>query len=64
MVKDDDGVVVGNTGYINLVQQQNNVENDQNNNNNKYAIKIMRKSYIDTKFIYKSLLDSEIEILR
>lgn len=30
----------------------------------KYAIKMMRKSHIDTNKIYKSLLDNEIDILR
>lgn len=31
---------------------------------NKYAIKMMRKSNIDTNKIYKNLLDNEINILR
>lgn len=30
----------------------------------KYAIKMMRKSHIDTNKIYKSLLENEIDILR
>ena len=34
------------------------------NTDNKYAIKMMRKSHIDTNKIYRGLLDNEIEILR
>ena len=43
---------------------QNSKLSTQYTDNNKYAIKMMKKSHIDTNKIYKGLLDNEMSILR